>query len=251
VKLLKPVTNQRLRILASALMVGTLLLDIGVLEIRYLVPDTVRPSDTNFTANPLSNGKLLERLAEQSGKPCDVIFIGASNVEFWNTEGSAVWDRYYAPRHAFNFGVSGDKTENVLWRFDHMNLSGFKPKVGVVFIGLNDLVATPRETAMGVKAIAEKTRSIFPGIKILVVSLTPNWRNNTEVVEANKILQAYADDKDIFYVDIYSSMPREGDNWKGLRPDHLHLSAEGYEIWAAQMEPLMQRFLPPLPSGPK
>lgn len=244
VKFLKPVINRRLRILAAALMVGTLLLDVVVLEMRYLVPETVRPSDTNFEANPASNGQVLVRLAEQSGKPCDVIFIGASNVEYWATEGKAVWDRYYAPRHAFNFGVAGDKTENVLWRFDHMNLSGLKPKVGVVFIGLNNFAATPREVAMGVKAIAAKAQAVFPGIKVLVVSLTPNGRDDEEVVLANKILEAYADNKTTFYVDIYSHMPREEDNWKGLKPDHLHLTAEGYQIWAEQMEPLIQKILP-------
>jgi lysophospholipase L1-like esterase len=100
-----------------------------------------------------------------------------------------------------------------------------------------------------VRSIAEKTQSVFPGIKVFVVSLTPNWRNDEEVVAANKILQAYADNKSSFYVDIYSHMPREGNNWKGLRPDHLHLSAEGYQIWAEQMEPLMQKILSPASSG--
>ena len=228
-------------------MIGTLLLDIGVLELRYLIPETVRPSDSNFTANPAGNGKVLVRLAEQTGQPCDVIFIGASNVEYWGTEGIDVWNHFYAPRHAFNFGVAGDKTENVLWRFDHMNLSGLKPKVGVVFIGLNNLTATPREVVMGVRAIAQKAQSVFPGIKILVVSLTPNGRNDAEVVKANAILQEYADDKNVFYIDIYSHFPKEGDNWKGLRSDHLHLTKEGYQIWAEQMEPLMEQLVAPLP----
>ena len=229
--------------MAMALMVGTLLLDMGVLEMRYLIPDTVRPSDTNFEANPSSNGKVLMRLADQWGKPCDVIFVGASNVEYWDTEGKPVWDQYYAPRHAFNFGVAGDKTENVLWRFDHMNLHGFKPKVGVVFIGLNNLEATPREVALGVQAIAEKCRDVFPGIKVLVVSLTPNGRNDAEVVKANELLRKYADDKTIFYIDLYSHLPPEGDGWKGLKADQLHFTEEGYQIWAEQMEPLMQQIL--------
>lgn len=103
---------------------------------------------------------------------------------------------------------------------------------------------------MGVKAIAKKTRTVFPGIKILVVSLTPNGRDDAAVVLANNILQDYADGKDIFYVDIYSHMPRQGDNWKGLRADHLHLTAEGYQMWAEQMEPLMQKILSPPSSAP-
>ncbi len=59
----------------------------------------------------------------------------------------------------------------------------------------------------------------------------------------NRLLRAYADNRTTFYVDLYSRMPREGDNWKGLGPDHYHLTAQGYQTWAEQMEPLMQRCL--------
>lgn len=244
-KFLKHVTNQRLRLMAVALMVGTLTLDAGVLELRYLIPETVRPSDSNFVNNPASNGAVLVRLSEEEGKPCDLIFIGASNVEYWNTEGRAVWDQYYAPRHAFNFGVAGDKTENVLWRFDHMNLKELKPKAAVIFIGLNNVTDTPHEIALGVEAVMRKTQATFPGIKILLVSLTPNQRDNETVEQANQLLQAYADNKDVFYIDIYSKMPPEGDNWKGLQPDHLHMTEEGYTIWAEAMEPTLQQIFSP------
>jgi GDSL-like Lipase/Acylhydrolase family len=246
-KLLKPIINRRTRLWAVSLMLGTLLLDIGFMEIQYLVPSTVRASDSNFEANPAAYSRMLARLVNQAGKPCDIIFIGASNTEYWQTEGGPVWDHYYVPRHPFNFGVAGDKTENVLWRFDHMNLNGLNPKVGVVFVGLNNLVSTPREVAMGVRAIAEKARTVFPGIKVLVVSLTPNGRNDADVVKANQILEGYADNKDVFYVDIYSHFPREGDSWKGLKPDRIHLTLEGYQIWADQMEPLLRHLLSPLP----
>lgn len=229
--------------MAVALMAGTIMLDAGVMEMRYLVPDTVRPSDSNFVANPASNGAVLVRFGEVQGKPCDVIFIGASNVEYWLTEGRDVWDKYYAPRHAFNFGVAGDKTENVLWRMDHMELHSLKPKVAVVFIGLNNFTSTARETAMGVKAIAQKSLAVFPDIKVIIVSITPNFHEKNDVVRENKMLEKLADNKKIFYVDLYSKLTPEGDNWKGMRPDHLHLNHEGYQIWAETMEPLMQRLL--------
>lgn len=244
-KFLKHVTNQRLRIMAVALMVGTLTLDAGVMELRYLMPDTVRPSDSNFVDNPGSNGRLLVRLSEQEGKPCNIIFIGASNIEYWNTEGEPVWEKYYAPEHAFNFGVAGDKTENVLWRLDHMNLEEMKPKVAVIFIGLNNFTGTAHDVALGIHAVMKKTQQVFPGIKTLLVSLTPNARDTGDTVEkANELIEKYANGKDVFYIDIYSKMPKEGDNWKGLRPDHLHLNRDGYQIWAETMQPVLTQLLP-------
>jgi lysophospholipase L1-like esterase len=249
-RFLKHITNQKIRLMAVALMVGTLTLDAGVLELRYLVPDTVLPSDSNFVDNPASNGAVMVRLSEEKGKPCDLIFIGASNVEYWNVEGRDAWDKYYAPRHAFNFGVAGDKTENVLWRLDHMSLKEFSPKAAVIFIGLNNFTDTPHAIVLGVDAVMKKTQSIFPGIKILLVSLTPNERDNETVVPANKLIQAYANNETVFYIDIYSKMPREGDNWKGLKPDHLHMTKEGYAMWAEEMEPVLQKILPVAPIEP-
>lgn len=235
------------QVLTITLIAVVVILACGQVESWYMVPNTVRPSDSNFVSNPAAYGELLNRLAGQSGKPCDVIFIGASNVERFISEGRPVWDRYYAPRHAFNFAVTGDKTENVLWRFDHMDLSGLNPKVAVIFVGLNNVASTPLDTAVGVEAVVEKAQSVFPGVKVLLVSLTPNFRNNAKVVQANEILRQYADNRDIFYVDIYSYMPRVKNNWRGLCSDRLHLSARGYEMWAEQMEPLMRKLLSPLP----
>jgi lysophospholipase L1-like esterase len=184
------------------------------------------------------------RLAAQQGKPCDLIFIGASNVEFWATGGETVWERYYAPRHALNYGVAGDTTHLCLRRLDNPGLLTLHPKVAVLFIGLNSRGDTPQQTAEGICAVAAKTKVIFPGVHVIVVSLTPNGRNDAEVVQTNRIVQAAAGEKDFAYLDLYSHLPRLGNNWLGLRGDSLHLNPHGYEIWAGQMEPLLQRLLP-------
>ena len=247
--LLPQAAKQRLRILAAALMIGTMLVDAGAFDIHFFLPSSARASDSNFVANPGAYGAMLTRLADEAGKQCDIIFIGASNVEYWTSEGKPVWDHYYAPRHAFNFGVGGDKTENVLWRFDHINLSGMKPKVAVVFVGLNNFESSPKDLATGIKAVVKRTLATFPGSKVILVSLTPNGRDNDQCVQTNAILRKYANNTDIYYVDIYSKMPREGDSWKGLKPDRLHFTEDTYRMWAKQMEPLIQRFLGPLPSG--
>lgn len=226
-------------------MLAVLLLDLGLAGWRHFVPESVRPSDANFRANPAGYGALLTRLAAQSGRPCDVIFIGASNVESFDTEGRVAWDRYYASRHSFDFGIGGDRTQDVLWRFDHVNLSGLHPKVAVIFVGLNNLPAPAHDVALGIEAVVQRTRAAFPGVRILLVGLTPNYKDDALTVAVNRKLREFADNESVFYVDLHSHMPREGNNWKGLGADHYHLTAQGYEMWAEQMEPYMQRLLAP------
>lgn len=233
---LRPINTPRTRLLTTALIAALLWLDYVPLAYSSRSGDA-RPS---LAAAP----GVQERLAAQRGRPCDLIFIGASNVEYWGSSGREVWDRFYAPRHAFNFGVAGDTTDTALWRLGHTHFQGLRPKVGVVFVGLNNLTDSPNYVALGVTAVAEKTRSLFPGIHVIVVSLTPNGRNDAQVVKTNKLLKALAAQHGFSYIDLYSHLPRMGPGWKGLCADRLHFNEDGYEIWAEQMEPLMQQFLP-------
>jgi len=90
--------------------------------------------------------------AKQGG--IDILFMGDSITDFWRNRGSNVWNKYYAPRHAADFGISGDRTQHVLWRMDNGELDGIKPKVAVVMIGTNNVHAnTPAEVAEGITAI--------------------------------------------------------------------------------------------------
>ncbi len=48
-----------------------------------------------------------------------------------------------------------------------------------------------------------------------------------------------ADKKTVYDLDLGASFTPVGDNWKGLSRDQLHLSAEGYEMWAAALNTLL------------
>ena len=55
--------------------------------------------------------------------------------------GKEIWDQYYGKLNAANFGISGDKTQHVLWRIDQGELDGISPKVVVLLIGTNNLLS--------------------------------------------------------------------------------------------------------------
>jgi lysophospholipase L1-like esterase len=74
------------------------------------------------------------------------------------------------------------------------------------------------------------------------------------VARVDQLIRAFADEQSVFFFDLASKMTPQGDTWKGLSPDRLHLGPEGYALWAAEMEPLLVRLLavtPPMPgAGP-
>jgi lysophospholipase L1-like esterase len=214
-------------------------------------PLTTVSSDSNYKAHYAWNAGCERRVAAMQGKPCDIIFIGDSITDnftgrptpTWGSVGGTVWEKYYANRNALNFGVGADATQNVLWRFDHMNVKEFKPKVAVILIGTNNTKNSPEEIAAGVKAVVEKTEQTFPTAKIILISILPNARATEKMAAANQLIQPLGDDKTVFYFDLAAKMTPVGNSWKGLGPDRLHLLPEGYELWASEMDPLLTKLL--------
>src|SRR5579871_711872 len=78
----------------------------------------------NTATNPVPRpGEWMKRhegiLAETKKGGINLLFLGDSITDHWRDRGSNIWETTYAPLHAANFGISGDRTQNVLWRIDN------------------------------------------------------------------------------------------------------------------------------------
>ena len=96
-----------------------------------------------------------------------LVFDGDSITDGWQGGGRQIWEDRYAKLGAFDFGISGDRTENVLWRLSQGQMNGIHPKLVFLMIGTNN--GNPIEqVAVGVKAIIAQYRSLCPDAVILV-----------------------------------------------------------------------------------
>jgi lysophospholipase L1-like esterase len=188
-----------------------------------------------------------QRIAEAKTTGCDLIFIGDSITMQWNSLAGTLWEQRFAPYHALNFGAAGDWTQNALWRLGHMNLDGLKPRVAVILLGTNNLTHEPEQIAAGIKAVVARTQERFPNITVLLISILPASRETARMTATNTLLPALCNGTTVRWVDVAALMPPQGDSWKGLGPDHLHLSPEGYRIWADALEPSLLELLGPRP----
>ena len=63
-------------------------------------------------------------------------------------------------------------------------------------------------------------------------------------METNKRLAALGDNSSVFYLDIYDAFLDSAGNFPAtIAPDGLHLNAQGYQIWAEAMRPLLRKLL--------
>jgi beta-glucosidase len=180
----------------------------------------------------------------------DLLLIGDSITQGWEGAGREVWQKYYTPRNAVNLGISGDQTQHVLWRLDHGNVEGISPKLAVLMIGTNNSGGFPPEQiADGIEAIVQKLREKLPQTKVLILGIFPRGADeqnpNRQVnKKTNEIVSKLADNETIFYLDIGPKFLKEdGTLPKETMPDLLHLSPQGYTIWAESIEPTVAKLL--------
>lgn len=216
-----------------------------------------RATDELATTTPVSKNddfwqRRFQKINDRANQgDVDLIFIGDSITEGWAGEpGKDVWQKFYGERKAMNAGIGGDRTQHVLWRLDNGNIDGIKPKLAVVMIGTNNSGSdSPDDIAAGITAIVEKLRAKLPATKILLLGIFPRGENNDDAnrqvnVATNKIIKGLGDGKSIFYLDISDKfLDGEGTLPREIMPDLLHLSKQGYEIWAESIEPKMKELL--------
>ena len=182
----------------------------------------------------------------------NLLLIGDSITQGWADVGHRVWDKYYGHRRAVNLGFSSDRTEHVLWRLDHGEIEGISPKLVILMIGTNNTGTRhdpPEQTAAGIHAILTTLRMRLPSTKILLLGVFPCCASVDDPrrklnVAINDRLQAYADNRQIFFLDLSRYfLDDQGRLIQDLMPDYLHPNERGYQVWADGMEDMVRKLL--------
>jgi lysophospholipase L1-like esterase len=202
---------------------------------------------------PDANSKKLHASFVERAKKgdVDVLFVGDSITQGWNGNGKKVWEEKFAKWKPANFGIGGDRTQHVLWRItEGKELEGISPKAIVLMIGTNNTGSnTAEEIAAGVTKIVEEFRKQKPNAKILLLAVFPRSGKpakdlkdpmvasaeelNPKIKQINVLIAKLDDGKNVKFLDINSKFLNDkGGLAKTIMPDFLHLSPEGYKIWA-------------------
>ena len=199
-------------------------------------------------------GRHEQKLAETKAGGGEILFLGDSITQGWETTGKAAWEKHFAPRKAANYGFGGDSTQHVLWRVRNGEFDGLSPKAIVLLIGTNNARHgdfTPEQIAAGIRAILDALAEKCPRTKVLLLGILPRgataedpYRIKCEAV--NALLPALADGQRVHYLNFNDKLlSADGTLSKEVAPDLLHLSAKGYGIWAEALEAKLTPLLKP------
>ena len=151
------------------------------------------------------------------------------------------WNELLSNPKIKNRGIMGDSTEGVLNRLNQITQS--KPQKIFIMIGINDLLNNIETTKIldNYQKIITTIRVNSPKTKIYIESVLPlNFEldktkrsiNNQNISDFNNNLKNFADNSNIFYIDLYSIFLDSSNQLdKQHTLDGIHLNGQGYLIW--------------------
>ncbi len=185
--------------------------------------------------------------AARTMKSIDILFFGDSITQgmggpgrsLTHAPGDSSFAQVFKNERWLNFGISGDRTQHLLWRIQTGNWHTLHPRVVVVAIGVNNFPSdTAEEVSEGIRAILQAILQKDTHCKILLVGPLPakepahEFRKKFEQV--HRSIKSCHDGRRVFYSDMaFRLLSPDGRLDEQLfSRDGIHLKTAGYARWA-------------------
>jgi beta-glucosidase len=214
-------------------------------------PPPAIPSAT--TASPISGAGMggavwarrqAQNLAELRGGHTNLLMLGDSITDWLaNGAGQPVWQQYYMPLGALDFGISGLTTSQVLWQVQTGQVAAVSPDVVVLMIGTNNLWLGQgsADVVAGITDIVNELEQQLPQSRILLLGILPRGQTPAEplripIAEVNSQLAQLTDGNQVRFLDLGNNfLEPDGTISRQVMADYLHPTLWGYEIYTASI----------------
>jgi len=178
--------------------------------------------------------------AENPPAKGQIVFTGSSSARRWPLEES------FPDLDVLNRGFGGSEISDTIYYAERF-LFPLEPRIIVFYAGDNDIGhgESPESVSEDYRTFAAMVHEALPETRIAYIAVKPSlkrWNLIEQVRKANGLIQAQTEaDPLADFVDIAG--PMIGDDGKP-RPelfveDGLHLTAEGYALWASILRPYL------------
>jgi lysophospholipase L1-like esterase len=197
------------------------------------------------------HGRFCDRASQGSVR---VLFIGDSITQGWGSEGLEAWNEHFEALPSANFGIGGDRTQQILWRIQKGTLEGIDPEVVVLLIGVNNLWSmshSAAEVAQGIKEVVSLLQEKLPRTKILLQGILPTGEEASNplrplIQDINTIVSQLHDGDKVYFHDFGSLfLMEDGRISADVMPDFCHLSPAAYQMWAKALKGPLSALLNP------
>lgn len=177
-----------------------------------------------------------------------VVFLGDSITSGWRYV--PTWQERFGRYQPINAGISSDRVEHLLWRVRNGNLDYVRPKAVVLLIGINNLaISSPEQIVAGVRQVIAEIHRRSPVTQVLLLGIFPSGKESNhprraKIASVNRSLAELDKLSRVDFLDIGKRfLEADGSISKEIMPDYLHLSADGYKVWADAISPHLERLI--------
>ena len=182
---------------------------------------------------------------QQSAPPKNaILLVGSSSFTKWQDVSD-----YFPGKTIINRGFGGSKLTDLNYYSEDL-LKPYQPKQIIIYCGENDFADDAKLKADVVvdrfKTFYKKIREKFPNIEVDFVSIKYSPSREKlwpQMREANKkIAKFMKKEKNAEFIDITKTMNDTNGNVRKdlFVEDMLHMTPEGYRLWAKVMNPYMK-----------
>jgi len=166
----------------------------------------------------------------------EIVFLGNSITARGN------WSEWFNNKRIINRGISGDRTDGVLYRLDEVISS--KPKKIFLLIGVNDIKykRSNEYIIRKIHQIIKRIKKKSPKTEVFIQSILPTYgrekhRPVGKVKTINTGLKKISLKENVKYIDLFSRfIDDSGFLNKTYSLDGLHLNGHGYLLWKQVIE---------------
>ena len=165
------------------------------------------------------------------------MLVGDSMIEFFD------WQNRFPDRNVKNLGRSGESVEELQVRASTIVDHHGAPDLVLIMIGTNNVAMENFNFLPPYEDIIETFTEAYPEATLIINSLLPmelNYLAPDTVFRVNSSLKSLAASADALYLDVWAAMvDKTGQVVADILEDEVHLSPQGYKIWAAELENLL------------
>jgi lysophospholipase L1-like esterase len=169
-----------------------------------------------------------------------IVFVGSSSIRRWDL------GAFFPDLAIINRGFGGSELADVVRYADRIVIP-YAPRLVVVYAGDNDIAtgALSEQVVVEAERFVRRVRARLPGTRIAFIGLKPSplrWTQVDRMRAVNTMLRAFCERDDaVAFVDVDG--PMLGWDEKPRRElfvdDLLHLSVDGYRLWATLVRPFL------------
>jgi lysophospholipase L1-like esterase/pimeloyl-ACP methyl ester carboxylesterase len=198
----------------------------------------------------------IQQTLDSVGK-LDILLMGNSITQAIGKRSLVVHHGGQAPFDSalagYRYGVaaiSGDKTQNLLWRVENLDFKKADPSIVVVTIGVNNFREdNANDITAAIGTILKTLQRKLPQAKLVLIGPLPAGTTvdddkRKKYVVVHQQIQRFVDNKTVFFCDPSPALidPTNGNLTDGAySPDGIHLGTTGYRLWAAVLRETIEK----------